>query len=190
MLGLVQLLNYVWCFATPWTAAHQASMSFTISQSLLKLMSTVSVMPSKHLTFCFPLLLLLVLGLGQHKIYVVHKCNMFIFHWFYFPVEYINTFHRSLSAILLIFILNPCVVSSCLKNAHLCLCILPWEEILQHLLSNRASLTYLGEMIFPIDFFDVYYSCVFFSYMFLCLHFFLSNCMELCDITEPQESFY
>jgi len=56
--------------------------------------------------------------------------------------------------------------------------------------SYLVSLTYLGKMIFPIDFFDVYYSCVFFSYMFLCLHFFLSNCMELCDITEPQESFY
>ena len=115
-------------------------------------------------------------------------CSFFID--FISPMEYINTFHRSLSAILLIFILNPYVVSSCLKNAHLCLCILPWEEILQHLLSNRASLTYLGKMIFPIDFFDVYYSCVFFSYMFLCLHFFLSNCMELCDITELQESFY
>ena len=40
---------------TPWTAAHQASLSFTISQSLLKLMS---VMPSNHLIFCHPLLLL------------------------------------------------------------------------------------------------------------------------------------
>ena len=84
-VAAVQSLSHAQLFATPRTSAHQASMSFTISQSLLKLMSTVSVMPSKHLTFCFPLLLLLVLGLGQHKIYVVHKCNMFIFHWFYFP---------------------------------------------------------------------------------------------------------
>ena len=43
--------------ATPWTAAHQASLSITNSQSLLKLMSTESVMPSKHLILCHPLLL-------------------------------------------------------------------------------------------------------------------------------------
>ena len=41
----------------PWTAAHQASLSFTISQSLLKLMSTVSIILSNHLVFCCPLLL-------------------------------------------------------------------------------------------------------------------------------------
>ena len=45
-------------FATPWTAAHQASLSITNSQSLLKLMSIESVIPSKHLTLCHPLLLL------------------------------------------------------------------------------------------------------------------------------------
>ena len=40
---------------TPWTAAHQASLSITISQNLLKLMSTESVMPSNHLILCHPL---------------------------------------------------------------------------------------------------------------------------------------
>ena len=45
-------------FATPWTAACQASLSFTISLSLLKLMSIESVMPSSHLILCYPLLLL------------------------------------------------------------------------------------------------------------------------------------
>ena len=45
-------------FATPWTAAHQASLSITNSQSLLKLMSIELVMPSKHLILCRPLLLL------------------------------------------------------------------------------------------------------------------------------------
>ena len=45
-------------FVTPWTAAHQASLSFTISRSLLKPMSTESVMPSNHLILCHPLLLL------------------------------------------------------------------------------------------------------------------------------------
>ena len=52
----VQILNSVQLFAIPRTAAHQASLSITNSRSLLKLMSIVSVMPSKHLIFCHPLL--------------------------------------------------------------------------------------------------------------------------------------
>ena len=56
---VIQSLSRVWLFATPWTAAHQASLSFTMSQSLLKLMSIESVMPSNHLILCHPLLLLL-----------------------------------------------------------------------------------------------------------------------------------
>ena len=52
---VVQSLSHVWLFATPWTAAHQASLSFTISQSLLRLMSTESVMPSNHLILCCPI---------------------------------------------------------------------------------------------------------------------------------------
>ena len=55
---VVQLLIHVQLFAAPCTAAQQASMSFTISRSLLKLMSIESVMPSNHLIFCGPLLLL------------------------------------------------------------------------------------------------------------------------------------
>ena len=55
---LVQLLSHVQLFATPWTAALQASLSFTISWSLLKLMSIESPMPSNHLILCRPLLLL------------------------------------------------------------------------------------------------------------------------------------
>ena len=54
----VQSLSCVWLFATPWTAAHQASLSFTNSQSLLKLMSTESVLPSNHLILCRLLLFL------------------------------------------------------------------------------------------------------------------------------------
>ena len=54
----VQLFSRVRLFVTPWTAAHQTSLSFTISQSLLKLMSTESVMPSNHFMLCHPLLLL------------------------------------------------------------------------------------------------------------------------------------
>ena len=55
---VLQLLSYVQLFVTPWTAAHQASLSFTISLSLLKLMSIELVMPSNHLILCRPLLLL------------------------------------------------------------------------------------------------------------------------------------
>ena len=54
----VQLLSCVRLFVTPWTAAHQASLSITNSQRLLKLMSIMLVMPSNHLILCCPLLLL------------------------------------------------------------------------------------------------------------------------------------
>ena len=53
-----QSLSHVWLFVTPWTAAHQASLSITNSRSLLKLMSIESVMPSNRLILCLPLLLL------------------------------------------------------------------------------------------------------------------------------------
>ena len=52
-----QSLNRVWFFVIPWTAARQASMSFTISWSLLKLMSIESLMPSNRLILCHPLVL-------------------------------------------------------------------------------------------------------------------------------------
>ena len=54
-LSSVQLLSHVRLFVTPWTAAHQASLSITNSQSLFKLMSIASVMPCDHLIFSRPL---------------------------------------------------------------------------------------------------------------------------------------
>ena len=56
-ISSVQLLSRVWLFGTPWNAACQASLSITNSQSLLKLVSIESVMPSNHLILCHPLLL-------------------------------------------------------------------------------------------------------------------------------------
>ena len=53
---IVQLLSHVWLFVTTWTAARQASLSFTVSRSLLKLVSIELVMPSNHLVLCRPLL--------------------------------------------------------------------------------------------------------------------------------------
>ena len=56
--GIIQSLSRVWLFETPGTAAHQASLSITIFQSLFKLMSIESVTPLNNLIFCSPLLLL------------------------------------------------------------------------------------------------------------------------------------
>ena len=77
---IVQLISCVRFFVTPWTVAHQASLSFTTSQSLLKLMSIESMMPSNHFVLCCPLLILpsillrtrvfsdeLTFHLGSHK---------------------------------------------------------------------------------------------------------------------------
>ena len=58
MFSLVQSLSCIQLFVTPWTAAHQASLSIANSRGLLKLMSMESVMPSNHLILCHPLLLL------------------------------------------------------------------------------------------------------------------------------------
>ena len=58
LLVVFQLFRHVLLFVTPWTAARQASLSFTISWSLLKLMSIELVMTSNHLILCHPLLLL------------------------------------------------------------------------------------------------------------------------------------
>ena len=58
LFSSVQLLSHVWLFVNPWTAAHQASLSITNSQSLLQLMSIESVKPSNHIILCPPHLLL------------------------------------------------------------------------------------------------------------------------------------
>ena len=58
LLLVVQSLSHVQLLVTPWTATRQASLSFTVSWSLLKPMSIESVMPSNHLVLCHPLLLL------------------------------------------------------------------------------------------------------------------------------------
>ena len=55
---VVQSVSHVWLFVTSWTAAHQASLTFTISWSLFKLISIESVMPSNYLILCHPILVL------------------------------------------------------------------------------------------------------------------------------------
>ena len=58
LFSSVQSLSHVWLFVIPWITAHQASLSITNSQSLLKFLPIESVMPSNHLFFCRPLFLL------------------------------------------------------------------------------------------------------------------------------------
>ena len=53
-----QLLSCIWLFAAPWTVAHQASLSFTVSWSFLRLLFIESMRPSNHLILCHPYLLL------------------------------------------------------------------------------------------------------------------------------------
>ena len=69
---VVQSLSHVQIFATPCTAACQASLSFTIFQSLLKLMSIELVMPSNHLILCRPLLLLPSI-FPSTRVFISHK---------------------------------------------------------------------------------------------------------------------
>ena len=57
-ISSIQFLSCIWLFATPWTAAQQASLSITNSRSSLKLMSIQSVMPSNRIILCHPLLFL------------------------------------------------------------------------------------------------------------------------------------
>ena len=70
-----QSLSHVQLFPTPWTAARQASLSITKSQSLLKLMSIGLMMPSKHLILCHPLLLMpsIFLSLSFHRVSFSHQ---------------------------------------------------------------------------------------------------------------------
>ena len=70
VFGVVQSLSRVQLFVTPWTAARQASLFFTISRSLLRLMSIESVMPSNHLILCHPPLLLPPIE------WMLQKCQM------------------------------------------------------------------------------------------------------------------
>ena len=89
---VVQSLSHVQLFATPWTATRQASLSFTISQSLFKLMSIESMMPSTHLILCHLLNVKCVIYAHKH----INICKMYI-------NKYINI-HTSWGYIYILFI--------------------------------------------------------------------------------------
>ena len=95
----VQLLSHVRLFATPWTAARQASLSITNSRSSLKLMSIKSVMPSSHLILCHPLLLL---PLVPPSIRVLSNESTLHMRWpkywsFSFSISFSNEYSRLIS---------------------------------------------------------------------------------------------
>ena len=85
---VVQLLSCIWLFVTPWSAAHQASLSLTTSWSLLRFMSIELVMLSNHFTLCYPLLLLPSICLPSIRVFCSEsalcirwpKCWSFNFH--------------------------------------------------------------------------------------------------------------
>ena len=79
----VQSFSRVWLFATPWTAACQASLSITNSQSLLKLVSIESLMPSNHLILCLPLLLLppIFPSIQSSSVQLFSRVRLFVTAW-------------------------------------------------------------------------------------------------------------
>ena len=104
----VQFLSHVQLFVTPQTAAHQASLSLTISQSLLKLMSIQSVMPSNHLILCHPLLFLPSI-LPSIRVFsnVLALCLMWPKYWrFSFSISPSNEYSGLISSGWLVW--SPC----------------------------------------------------------------------------------
>ena len=96
---VVQVLSHVQLFATPWTEAHQASMSFTISWGLLKYMSIESVMSSNHLVLCRPVLLLptIFLSIRVFSNELAHHIRWPKYWSFNFSVSPSNAYSRLLS---------------------------------------------------------------------------------------------
>jgi len=87
------MLSCVQLFETAWTAAHQASLPFTISWSLLKFMSIESVMPSNHLILCHPLLLLLSIFPSIRVFsYELALCSRWPKYWISFRISPSNEY--------------------------------------------------------------------------------------------------
>ena len=99
MVIVVQLLSQVRIFVTAWTAAWQASLSITNSQSLLKLMSTESMMPSNHLILCCPLLLLpsVFPSFGVFSSESAHHIRWPKYWSFSFSISPVNEYSRLIS---------------------------------------------------------------------------------------------
>ena len=117
----VQSLSRVWLFATPWTTARQASLSFTISRSLLKLMSVESVMPSNHLLLpsIFPSIRIfsnesaLLIRWPKYCSFSINPFNEysglipFRIDWFYLLVSLLADISACLRGFLVMWFINP-----------------------------------------------------------------------------------
>ena len=117
---VVQLLSHVQLFVTPWTAACQASLSFTTSPSLLKFMSIELVMPSNCLILCHPLLLLpsVFPSISIYHIFFIYlSVNMLI------STFGVGKFH----CMKIIIITRGCLIA-------ICILYLPLLQILQNIL--------------------------------------------------------
>ena len=106
----IQSLSCVGLFATPWTTAHQASLSFTISRSLLKLMSIESVMPSNHLILCC---LFILLPSIFPSIRVFSNEFVLPIRWLEFWEFQLQLQHQSFLWIFMVDFLEDWLVSSC-----------------------------------------------------------------------------
>ena len=94
LFAVVQLPSCFHLFATPRTEAHQAPLSFTLSQSLLRLMSTESVMPSNHLILCHPFFVCLQSfsasgSFPVTQLFACHVC-MNLHYWLFFEVGFLE----------------------------------------------------------------------------------------------------
>ena len=151
-LWIVRLISHVQLLSTPWTAAHQAFLSFTISQNLLKLMSIESVLPFYHLIFCHPLLLLPSMFPSMRVFsnesalcirwpkywsfsFSVHPCNeysglvSFRFDWFDLKTKTLIWKDTR----------NPVFISSVQSLSHVRLFATPWTAACQASLSITIS---------------------------------------------------
>ena len=98
LVTVVQSLHHVWLFATPWTVACQASLSFMVSRSLIKFMSTESVKPSNHLILCCLLLLLPSVSQHQSLFQWVGSSHQVAKYWsFSFSISPSNTYSGLIS---------------------------------------------------------------------------------------------
>ena len=159
---VVQLLNHVQPFVTPWTAACQASLPFTISQSFLKLIFIESVMPSNPLNVCHPLLLLASI-FPSIRVF----SNESVKYWsFSFSISLSNEYSELISFRIKIHVLklNRMKERVKLKAAQSCLilcdtmdCTLPVHGILWARILEWVAISFLRGTSWPRDRTQVFY---------------------------------
>ena len=151
----IQLLSCVWLFVTPWTAARLASLSVTNSQSLLKLRSSESVMPSNHLTLCHPLLLL---PLILTSIRIFSNESVLLIRWPRYSSFSISPSHEYSGLISFrIDWLDLLAVQGTLKhhNSKTSVLHIRWPKYWNFSFSISPSIEYSGPISFRMDWLDL-----------------------------------